>query len=107
MMGRPAIRPNRQTCDGLRSCTTPLGPPPSAGAPTVAISSEWYAWARFPRALDRKGHWHLVYPRVFQDGDMLMAARRQLSGCQGRPMLMGRSAGAYEALMTLTEMAER
>jgi hypothetical protein len=64
------------------------------------------ALSRFVKQ-DRKGHWHLVYPRVFQDGDMLMAARRQLSGCQGRPMLMGRSAGAYEALMTLTEMAER
>jgi len=29
---------------------------------------------------------------------MLIAARRQLSQCGGRPMLMGRSGAAYEAL---------
>ncbi len=51
--------------------------------------------------------WRLVYPKVFQDEDMLIAARRQLIQCGGRPMLMGRSGAAYEALMTLTEMAER
>lgn len=54
-----------------------------------------------------KGHWQIVYPRVFTDDDMLIAARRQLSQCGGRPMLMGRSGAAYEALMILTEMAER
>jgi len=36
----------------------------------------------------QKGRWHLVYPKVFQDEDMLIAARRQLSQCGGRPMLM-------------------
>jgi hypothetical protein len=51
--------------------------------------------------------WRLVYPKVFHDEDMLIAARRQLIQCGGRPMLMGRSGAAYEALMTLTEMAER
>jgi hypothetical protein len=55
----------------------------------------------------QKGHWRLVYPKVFQDEDMLIAARRQLSQCGGRPMLMGRSGAAYEALILLTEMAER
>jgi hypothetical protein len=55
----------------------------------------------------RNGQWTVVYPKVFHDEDMLIAARRQLIQCDGRPMLMGRSGGAYEALMTLTEMAER
>jgi hypothetical protein len=51
--------------------------------------------------------WMIAYPKVFHDEDMLSAARRQLIQCGGRPMLMGRSGAAYEALMTLTEMAER
>jgi AIPR protein len=51
--------------------------------------------------------WTIVYPKVFHDEDMLIAARRQLTQCGGRPMLMGRSGAAYEALMILTEMAER
>jgi hypothetical protein len=55
----------------------------------------------------RSGHWMIYYPKVFRDEDMLIAARRQLKECGGRPMLMGRSGGAYAALMTLTEMAER
>jgi hypothetical protein len=55
----------------------------------------------------QKGHWRLIYPKVFQDEDMLIAARRQLTQCGGRPMLMGRSGAAYEALILLTEMAER
>jgi hypothetical protein len=54
-----------------------------------------------------KGHWKLIYPKVFRDEDMLIAARRQLTQCGGRPMLMGRSGAAYEALILLTEMAER
>lgn len=53
------------------------------------------------------GHWKIIYPKVFHDEDMLIAARRQLKQCDGRPMLMGRSGAAYEALMILTEMAER
>src|SRR5262249_38214569 len=32
-----------------------------------------------------KSHWKLIYPKVFHDEDMLIAARRQLSQCQGRP----------------------
>lgn len=51
--------------------------------------------------------WKLSYPKVFRDEDMLLAARRQLSQCGGRPMIMGRSGAAYEALMILTEMADR
>ena len=64
------------------------------------------AMSRFVKRA-KGGHWRMAYPPVFQDDDMLIAARRQLSGCGGRPMMMGRSAGAYEALMTLTEMADR
>jgi hypothetical protein len=55
----------------------------------------------------KSGHWKIVYPKVFHDEDMLIAARRQLIQCGGRPMLMGRSGAAYEALILLTEMAER
>jgi hypothetical protein len=55
----------------------------------------------------KSGRWRVIYPKVFHDEDMLIAARRQLTQCGGRPMLMGRSGAAYEALMTLTEMAER
>lgn len=54
-----------------------------------------------------RGKWKLVTPTFFQDEDMILAARRQLSQCGGRPMLMGRSGSAYEGLMTLTEMAQR
>jgi hypothetical protein len=64
------------------------------------------ALSRFVKK-SKPGHWRVVYPKVFQDEDMLVAARRQLSQCDGRPMLMGRSGAAYEGLMTLTEMAER
>jgi hypothetical protein len=64
------------------------------------------ALSRFVKQ-NKGGHWRIVYPEVWQDEDMLIAARRQLSQCDGRPMLMGRSGNAYEALMILTEMAER
>jgi AIPR protein len=64
------------------------------------------ALSRFVKR-NKHGHWKIVYPKVFHDDDMLIAARRQLIQCGGRPMLMGRSGAAYEALMTLTEMAER
>ena len=55
----------------------------------------------------KSGNWIIRYPKVFRDEDMLIAARRQLKECSGRPMLMGRSGGAYAALTTLTEMAQR
>ena len=64
------------------------------------------ALSRFVRP-NKAGHWRLAYPKVFDDDDMLMAARRQLSLCHGRPMLMGRSGQAYDALITLAEMAVR
>jgi AIPR protein len=65
------------------------------------------ALSKFVRYDSLRRHWKIVYPKVFQDEDMLIAARRQLIQCDGRPMLMGRSGAAYEALMILTEMAER
>jgi len=64
------------------------------------------ALSRFVKQ-NKAGHWRLAYPKVFDDDDMLMAARRQLSLCHGRPMLMGRSGQAYDALITLAEMAVR
>ena len=64
------------------------------------------ALSRFVRQ-GKNGKWRIAYPKVFDDEDMLIAARRQLSQCDGRPMLMGRSGNAYEALMTLTELAVR
>jgi hypothetical protein len=73
------------------------------GASTYVFLS---ALSRFVK-VTKAGRWKLVYPKVFTDEDMLIAARRQLSQCDGRPMLMGRSGAAYEALMILTEMAER
>lgn len=64
------------------------------------------AMSRFVKQ-NKSGNWRMVYPKVFKDEDMLIAARRQLKQCDGRPMLMGRSGAAYEGLMTLTEMADR
>lgn len=65
------------------------------------------ALSRFVKRHPKTGRWDIVYPKVFHDEDMVIAARRQLSQCGGRPMLMGRSGAAYEALILLTEMAER
>jgi AIPR protein len=56
---------------------------------------------------DRKsGTWALKVPPVFKEERLAEAARRQLQQHAGKPMLMGRSGAAYEALMFLTEMAE-
>jgi AIPR protein len=74
--------------------------------PILAALSRFVKHVPAPRTAARS-YWRIVYPKVFQDEDMLIAARRQLIQCGGRPMLMGRSGAAYEALMTLTEMAER
>jgi hypothetical protein len=68
------------------------------------------ALSRFVKRVNDRGirsRWMIVYPRFFNDEDLLLAARRQLIQCDGRPMLMGRSGAAYEALLMLTEMAER
>jgi len=56
-----------------------------------------------------KGRWHFVAPRVFDEEYLIDIARRQLGSKEigGRPMLMGRSGQAYEALMMLTEMAKK
>lgn len=55
----------------------------------------------------RGDRWELIYPKVFEDDDMLVMARRQLKQAAGKPVLMGRSGAAYEGLMALTEMADR
>ena len=55
------------------------------------------------------GAWRLVAPQVFDEAYLIDVARRQLKSKEigGRPMLMGRSGQAYEALMMLTEMANK
>jgi hypothetical protein len=65
------------------------------------------ALSRFMHRNSMRRKWQLVYPAGWEDEDLLLAARRQLKECDGRPMLMGRSGSAYEALMTVTEMAVR
>jgi len=65
------------------------------------------ALSRFMQRNSLRRKWRLVYPAGWEDEDLLLAARRQLKECDGRPMLMGRSGSAYEALMTVTEMAVR
>jgi hypothetical protein len=65
------------------------------------------ALSRFMQRNSLRRKWQLVYPAGWEDEDLLLGARRQLKECDGRPMLMGRSGSAYEALMTVTEMAGR
>jgi hypothetical protein len=65
------------------------------------------ALSRFMKRDSLHRKWQLAYPAGWEDEDLLLAARRQLKECDGRPMLMGRSGSAYEALMTVTEMAVR
>ncbi len=55
----------------------------------------------------KTGAWALGIPPAFKTKDMAVYARRLLQQSMGRPMLMGRSGMAYEALMTFTEMANR
>jgi hypothetical protein len=53
------------------------------------------------------GKWTLKIPSVFQEEDLITAARRLLKQHLGKPVVMGRSGAAYEGLMMLTEMAKR
>jgi hypothetical protein len=71
------------------------------------ILSALSTFVKRPRGLGKFRPWRIAYPKVFRDEDMVIAARRQLTQLGGRPMLMGRSGAAYEALMLLTEMVER
>jgi hypothetical protein len=54
------------------------------------------------------GHWTLVKPSVFKDEDLVDAAVEQFrEGCNSDPVVMGRSAGAYQSLMLMSRMSLR
>jgi hypothetical protein len=54
------------------------------------------------------GHWTLIKPSVFKDEDLIDAAVEQFrEGCDSNPIIMGRSAGAYQSLMLLSKMSLR
>lgn len=55
----------------------------------------------------KTGKWKLKIPPIFDDVEMLDAARDQLSTHKGNPMHMGRDAGVYEALSLLPKMVMR
>jgi hypothetical protein len=55
------------------------------------------AIAEFVKKNDR-GRWTIEIPNIFEDDAMIDAAREQLSGHNGNPMLMARSAPVYSAL---------
>lgn len=63
------------------------------------------ALSKFVRYEKVSKRWIYRQPSVFQDEMMASAARRQLSAHEGKPMYMGRSSSAYEALRIMTEMA--
>lgn len=63
------------------------------------------ALSKFVRFDTLEGRWKYSAPSIFPDKMMAKAARSQLSAHDGKPMLMGRSSSAYEALHNLTEMA--
>ena len=46
-------------------------------------------------------------PEVFEEQDMVEAARDQLTAHKGNPMLMGRNAAVYDAMTMLTRMVLR
>ena len=53
------------------------------------------------------GKWILKVPPFFDEGEMLLAARDQLSNHNGNPMHMGRDATIYDALALLPKMVMR
>jgi hypothetical protein len=58
--------------------------------------------------LKRDGHWILNKPSVFKDDDLIDAAVEQFrEGCNSDPVVMGRSAGAYQSLMLVPRMSLR
>jgi len=63
------------------------------------------ALSKFVGYDEDKEAWAYLPPSVFQDRMMATAARRQLRAHDGKPMHMGRSSSAYEALQMMTEMA--
>jgi hypothetical protein len=57
--------------------------------------------------LHQEGRWTLRIPNLFDEAEMIDAAREQLSAHDGNPMLMGRDAAAYVALSRLPKMVLR
>jgi hypothetical protein len=56
----------------------------------------------------KDGHWILTKPNVFNDEDLIEAAVEQFrEGCNSDPVVMGRSAGAYQSLMLVPRMSLR
>jgi hypothetical protein len=53
-------------------------------------------------ATDADGSWKLVKPKVFKPDDMIRQAVAQFRSVGSDPMQMGRSIGAYEALLSNT-----
>ncbi len=53
------------------------------------------------------GKYGFEIPEVFDQEDMIEAARDQLTAHKGNPMLMGRNAAVYEAMTMLTRMVLR
>jgi hypothetical protein len=54
------------------------------------------------------GRWILSKPSVFKDEDLVEAAVEQFrEGCNSDPVIMGRSAGAYQSLMFVPRMSLR
>jgi hypothetical protein len=53
------------------------------------------------------GKYRFDVPDVFEEKDMIEAARDQLTGHKGNPMLMGRNPAVYDAMTMLTRMVLR
>ena len=54
----------------------------------------------------RDGHWTLVKPHVFREDMLVEAAVEQFrEACNSDPIIMGRSAGAYQSLMFVSRMS--
>ena len=56
---------------------------------------------------DAKGRWVIEVPNIFEEDAMIEAAREQLSGANGNPMLMARTAGVYSALALIPKGYKR
>ena len=65
------------------------------------------AMSHFVTPHTTSGRWHLTIPEIFDDGEMIDAARDQLSAHDGNPMLMGRDVAVYDALALLPKMVIR
>jgi hypothetical protein len=65
------------------------------------------AMSQFVVLSSKTGRWTLDIPTFFEDEEMIEAAREQLSGHDGNPMLMGRDAAVYETLALIPKMVLR